>query len=273
MKWGKDFGKEIYDLAIKMFSLVCSSAAAERNWSSHDFFISKRRNRLSTEKSTKLVSIYCNGRIIEKVVQEDTEPYDPSLSEPMQDYMAAFTEYNTPDTSYIHPTTEFLAQVLRTDTAVVDLYEGMHEEEMGNDLSLGEERACDNANDEPNTEDITGGHDVDDDGLHPEYISEIYDILECPANVPGDVEEGSLCAIYFGEPDNRWFEGVFAGINKKKKKQLNAEVKFDIDDTTTPLLIVKETYGSNKTWILLKEKDLIVVAPSISSDSEEDLSD
>ena len=43
-----------------VYSIPCSQAASERIWSIYDFLHSKRRNRLSANKTTKLVCLYVN---------------------------------------------------------------------------------------------------------------------------------------------------------------------------------------------------------------------
>eukprot|EP00644_Phytophthora_capsici_P002617 jgi/Phyca11/543299/estExt2_Genewise1Plus.C_PHYCAscaffold_110514 len=47
-------------IALKVFCISTSSAAAERSWSTHDYIHCKRRNRLSLDTVMKLVSIYTN---------------------------------------------------------------------------------------------------------------------------------------------------------------------------------------------------------------------
>eukprot|EP00834_Sanchytrium_tribonematis_P006279 NODE_446_length_7296_cov_0.624427.p3 type:complete len:103 gc:universal NODE_446_length_7296_cov_0.624427:3745-4053(+) len=53
----------LFIVAKAVYSVSCSQAASERVWSIYNFIHSKRRNRLSAEKTTKLVSIYANANI------------------------------------------------------------------------------------------------------------------------------------------------------------------------------------------------------------------
>jgi hypothetical protein len=50
-----------------IFSLVCSSAASERNFSTHAFIHSKLRNRLKYEKVKMLVYIFVNSRLLDDI--------------------------------------------------------------------------------------------------------------------------------------------------------------------------------------------------------------
>lgn len=49
-----------------VFKVPTSQAAAERAWSIYDFILTKRRNRLSPAKVTKLVQLYMNSEIVDK---------------------------------------------------------------------------------------------------------------------------------------------------------------------------------------------------------------
>ena len=65
------FGKKEYPglfvCASHVFDMVASSAASERIWSAFGFIHSKLRNRLTTTKVEKIISIYVNHAIIEKL--------------------------------------------------------------------------------------------------------------------------------------------------------------------------------------------------------------
>ena len=51
-------------MARIVYSIPCSQAASERIWSIFDFIHSKRRNKLSAEKTIKLVSLYAHGDFV-----------------------------------------------------------------------------------------------------------------------------------------------------------------------------------------------------------------
>jgi hypothetical protein len=55
----------LYKVAKIVFKVPTSQAASERAWSIYDFILTKRRNRLSPAKVTKLVQLYMNGDIVE----------------------------------------------------------------------------------------------------------------------------------------------------------------------------------------------------------------
>ena len=62
-------GSNKYPVLGKVAQIVLkiptSQAASERAWSIYDFILTKRRNRLSPEKVTKLVQLYMNAGILE----------------------------------------------------------------------------------------------------------------------------------------------------------------------------------------------------------------
>jgi hypothetical protein len=51
----------LFQVAEIVLAIPTSQAAAERVWSMNDFIHTKRRNRLSAKKVTKLVQLYMNG--------------------------------------------------------------------------------------------------------------------------------------------------------------------------------------------------------------------
>jgi hypothetical protein len=65
VRWWRSWGDEFPTLkkfALKLLSLPPSAASAERNWSTQDFIVSKRRNRLAPRRAEKLIYIYFNLR-------------------------------------------------------------------------------------------------------------------------------------------------------------------------------------------------------------------
>jgi hypothetical protein len=59
---GRQFGL-LQKIALKVFSLVCSSASSERNFSKMGFLHSKLRNRLKQDKVEMLTYIGTNGKL------------------------------------------------------------------------------------------------------------------------------------------------------------------------------------------------------------------
>jgi hypothetical protein len=57
---------ELQTLASRVLSQVCSSSAAERNWSTYGFIHSIKRNRLQSTKAKDLVYIHSNLRLISR---------------------------------------------------------------------------------------------------------------------------------------------------------------------------------------------------------------
>jgi hypothetical protein len=72
-------------IAAKVFNLVASSAASERNWSTFGFIHSKLRNSLHHEKVEKLVYVKTNHALFNKIVQEDQEGSDNDYEEELDD--------------------------------------------------------------------------------------------------------------------------------------------------------------------------------------------
>lgn len=65
--WWNGLQKEVPilgKLAIKLMSIPASTASSERNWSNFGFIQNIKRNRLTNERTFKLVSIYANLRLI-----------------------------------------------------------------------------------------------------------------------------------------------------------------------------------------------------------------
>ena len=54
----------LYKVARIVFSVPTSQAASERVWSIYDFILTKRRNRMSPDKVTKLVQLYMNADLV-----------------------------------------------------------------------------------------------------------------------------------------------------------------------------------------------------------------
>lgn len=61
------------ELAAKLMSIPASSAAAERNWSHFGFVHSLRRNRLTNDRVFKLVYLYSNLRLNDKVINNNID--------------------------------------------------------------------------------------------------------------------------------------------------------------------------------------------------------
>ena len=80
--WWDSFGAatpELQIMAKKILSLVCSAFACETNWSSWEYIVDKRRNRLATDKAIKLVGINANLRLIQNMEKCDfNDDYDSS---------------------------------------------------------------------------------------------------------------------------------------------------------------------------------------------------
>ena len=68
--WWDSFGAatpELQTIAKKTLSRVCSASACETNWSSCEYIVDKRRNRLKTDKAIKLVGINANIGLLQNM--------------------------------------------------------------------------------------------------------------------------------------------------------------------------------------------------------------
>ena len=74
----------LFKVASRLFVVPTSSAASERIWSVYEFIHTKRRNRLSTEKVDKLVSLYANAAI-EALLQKEADFARMMMEESLSD--------------------------------------------------------------------------------------------------------------------------------------------------------------------------------------------
>ena len=73
--------------------------------------------------------------------------------------------------------------------------------------------------------------------------------------MPHELEIGQKVARWFGPPYNAWYTGKIVLVNKRKTKQDNVTAEFcdEINGTTwANFLGSEDTYGANRTWVLLK---------------------
>ena len=86
--WWNTIGREkfpiLFKVASRLFVVPTSSAASERIWSVYDFIHTKRRNRLSTDKVDKLVSLYANAAI-EALLQKEADFARMMMEESLSD--------------------------------------------------------------------------------------------------------------------------------------------------------------------------------------------
>jgi len=82
IEWWNGLKKEVPvlgNLAVKLMSIPASAAASERNWSNFGFIQNIKRNRLTNERTFKLVSIYANLRLTnnqkldDNIIEEEEE--------------------------------------------------------------------------------------------------------------------------------------------------------------------------------------------------------
>jgi Protein of unknown function (DUF 659)/hAT family C-terminal dimerisation region len=70
-QYGKDQYPHLAKIALRLYTVPTSSAAAERVWSIYAFIHSKRRNRLGIKKVEKLAFIYINHCLLDSTDKND----------------------------------------------------------------------------------------------------------------------------------------------------------------------------------------------------------
>jgi hypothetical protein len=64
---------QLQEVAIKVLSQPVSACSCERNWSDYDFIHNRRRHRLTADRARKLVFVFTNGRLVDKLaISEET---------------------------------------------------------------------------------------------------------------------------------------------------------------------------------------------------------
>jgi hypothetical protein len=100
-----------------------------------------------------------------------------------------------------------------------------------------------------------------------------YEVMPCPAKVPHDIEPGTKLARWFGPPYNDWFVGKVDHVNKRRTKAENVCVHFNdktYGETMGMFCALKEEYGANRLWCLLKGSAIELHNSSSEPPSDED---
>ena len=81
-KWWMINGGEHYallrNIAMKVLSQCSANSSSERNWSMYKYVHSTIRNRLLTDRADKLVYMYCNEKILQRIESEEYEEDMPT---------------------------------------------------------------------------------------------------------------------------------------------------------------------------------------------------
>lgn len=124
--WGDEFPM-LSKLALKVLSLPPSSASAERNWSTQDFIISKRRSRLAPRRGEKLVYIYFNLR---SLAQAEAQRRGPGITD---DALERWHASLVVHADFRWPSESDGKQVFEWDDDDDAEYVGMHGDEMADE--------------------------------------------------------------------------------------------------------------------------------------------
>ena len=230
IKWARTWLNDapaLLALLEAIFSLVATSAAAERNWSVQDFIISKRRNRLTGARSEKLVAIFWNLRMLAGIFAE-REPLASS------EELAAWRARLDSGTDFQHPLSDWQPSS-NWGSSVRGDFEGMHGDDEGMIVDDDEEEQRGDELDLP-------ASDWPKAALHQ--------ILPCPPRVPQDVHNGDHIAVWFGTGYNKWFEGVVDKVDMRR----SLPVICTFSDGPAYLALEAEEYGSSggKQWVLFQ---------------------
>ena len=242
--WGDDW-PILSLLARRLLGLPPSAASAERNWSTQDFIISKRRNRLAPRRAEKLIYIYFNLR---SLAQVETARSTPGVTE---DALLRWHESLVVRADFRWPTESdgrHMFEWDEDDNGDAE-FAGMHGDEMMDDESDDEL-----ANEEADLQ----AHEAALFPFEPEDHStpgEGFALMPCPAKLPHDLQIGQEMAQWFGPPFNAWHVGKIVEINRRRTKSENVLVQFSNPtegETQSRMVADPDTYGANKLWVLLR---------------------
>lgn len=73
-QWWELYGQahpQLQKVAVRLLSQPASACSCERNWSAYDFIHNRRRNRLTADRARKLVYVFTNGRLVNKLATSE----------------------------------------------------------------------------------------------------------------------------------------------------------------------------------------------------------
>lgn len=222
-------GGELYctlqSVAQAILRLPASSAAAERHFSASGSIIRKERARLDPERSSKLIEIYWNQKILKPRAQELCADFPIPFPPQSNAELARTTLLQIPVEMY--PDTELEVEV-GIEPSISGAPDGHN---VGSDASDDEEFEDDEAT--PLTEDREFNLRFEP------WRNELS--LEVP--------EGTKVACYF-EKSVR-INGWYAGVVEDKVNCFAYRVRFDDGEAIQSLTARK--YGSQKSWVVLSD--------------------
>jgi len=221
---------------MTIYSLAPSSAGAERNWSIQDFIVSKRRNRLTEGRGTKLVAIYWNSRALERAEQEVAEHPGCKRKQEGIDDSLTWRERVVERADFPHPDPETWEPFSNYGTSSKGNFEGMHGDERDPDADV----------------DGDDDGDSDEEGVSDwQYASQYAHLIKpCPFPVLNGIKVGDLVLWFFGGAYNEWYLGV---VTKVQTARAQLPVTAIFEDGTSRLAPEKGMYGATggKEWVML----------------------
>ena len=182
-------------LAARIFPLPASSTSAERVWSSTSNIISKNRARLTTSRSEKLVSIYWNGRILQRALKDSEQ-------------VLKFEFRVDEDAHALHHTTLILSTAddnLEDDTA---------------ELLPPADTQPINLENQSQMDDIDNDDDFDEFSMEAIAISKDrafpYPVQQYEASLS---DSGSIIIAFFAGISGGWFKGSIIEYDEERKAQ------------------------------------------------------
>ena len=265
VRWWRSWGDEYPTLrpfALKLLSLPPSAAAAERNWSTQDMIISKRRNRLAAPRAEKLVYIYFNSRSLKPAGKPRLQP--GITDEALLRWHSSLAVHAT----FQWPTEAQGKHMFAWDDTPPEMdYSGMHGDEM---LDVDADSSDD---DEYADADPSGFASVPfsvDEFQTPE---DTLAVLPCPAKLPHDIEVGSRVARWFGHPFHEWHVGTVVEVNRRRRVSENVTARFvspEEGETHGMFVADADTYGVDRLWVAVRPVPVRSPGHSPPLDSDED---
>jgi hypothetical protein len=217
----------LHGLATILFNLPCSSSAAERVWSAADHIITKKRSRLSTDTSTKLISILWNERVLYKHKSSDLRKAE--IPPHRRDLVALPFNYQwmtVPSSSASAPTANESNED-EYDEASYELDQAVEDNVDVDEQLLESEETCNTDMQPIDTNRCYSGPHKPFDQVRPEI--------------------GLTLLLWCGVAPCGWYSGIISSYDEVTKRY---QINFDDDETYEMTTLSLRQYGPNKTWIV-----------------------
>jgi hypothetical protein len=211
-----------------LYQLPASAASAERVWSAGELVLSKRRTKLTRERSSDLLYMYWNERVLKTPLQK-----------------VPLTIGAAKGSAAVHrcPTLQLidLGEAIEFLEADFELELEEHPEEVTGTPNLSAAKAS-----VADTDDEIGGQSDEEEVIHqalPVQSTRTYEGPVCEHST--DLTAiGKSILVYFRGPQNGWYEGVVEAFDE----QLGYTVLFE--DGYTYQKLSRRRYGPSLDWVV-----------------------